>query len=425
MDIPEKFPDVIRDFLADLSTTFPEYIKLWENWQKPDCDISPLYEYCLKMYPERFFDILYQNNDIFKSESTISTMFLPNVDFKMLFSLHDISDKTKEALWKYLQLVLITIMGNIKSSTSFGDTAGLFEGVGEEELQQKLSDTIEGLSGFFKGMSKDCETDETDETDGMGSMGGMEKAFENMFSSMNNEKSSSTSESNESNNGEIPNADDLHSHLKTIFEGKIGTLAKELAEELSEDVISMFPQDGDQSPDTSEMLKRMMRNPKKIMDLVKKVGTKLDDKMKSGSISKEDLMTEASDMMSKMKGMGDGKVDMQEMMEKMMSTMGVSKGMFDMNKMSSMMGKNTQKEKMRAKLDKRKEEQLKQTEQLKQANYILEAKAPNEFVFKLPDDGVQEKSKAPINDDWLIETPITKNTIPSGKGKKKGGKKGK
>jgi hypothetical protein len=129
MDIPEKFPEVIRDFLADLTIAFPEYVYLWESWTIPGTDLTPLYQYCLTMYPERFFDILYQNEDIFSPESQTNTVFLPHVDFKILFSAPGISDNTKQALWKYLQLVLVTIMGNIKTSSSFGDTAGLFEGI--------------------------------------------------------------------------------------------------------------------------------------------------------------------------------------------------------------------------------------------------------------------------------------------------------
>ena len=148
MDIPEKFPEVIRDFLADLTTAFPEYVFLWEIWQQPDADIKPLYEYCLTMYPERFFDILYQNEEVIESESNM--MFLPNVDFRMLLTAPGISDNTIQAIWKYLQLILITIMGNVKSAASFGDTAGLFEGIEEEELQKKTGGDNWRVNGFFQ-----------------------------------------------------------------------------------------------------------------------------------------------------------------------------------------------------------------------------------------------------------------------------------
>lgn len=414
MEIPEKFPEVIRDFLADLTIAFPEYVFLWEAWQNPDVDIRPLYEYCLTMYPERFFDILYQNVEMIDSDSNM--MFLPNVDFRMLMTAPGISDNTKQAIWKYLQLILITIMGNVKSAASFGDTAGLFEGIEEEELQKKLGETIEGLTDFFKGLSKD------------GSSESMEKAFEEMFSAEGTEEgpeSASASESASTEEGTMPNADDLHNHLKSLFDGKIGTLAKELAEEMSGEVMDLF--DDGEVKETNDVLKKMMRNPKKIMDLVKKIGSKLDDKMKAGSISQEELMKEASEMMSKMKGGAGGK-DFQNMMKNMMKSMGGSagKGMFDMNRMSAMMGQNAQKDRMRTKLEQRQQV----------ANFTLEAKAPNEFVFKLPEEGVQEKSKAiakqvkqaqapVVTDDWLedMQTGVAKNPT-SGGGKKKGkGKK--
>lgn len=402
MDIPEKFPEVIRDFLADLTIAFPEYVSLWEPLQNPDYDIRPLYEYCLTVYPERFFDILYQNVEMLESESNMR--FLPNVDFRMLLTAPGISENTKQAIWKYLQLILVTIMGNVKSAASFGDTAGLFEGIEEEELQKKLGDTIEGLADFFKGLSKDGSTE------------GVEKAFEEMFAAKEGEPSSGE-QNDTQGEGAMPNADDLHNHLKSLFDGKIGTLAKELAEEMSGDVMSMF-NEGDEAKDTNDVLKKMMRNPKKIMDIVKKIGTKLDDKMKSGSISQEELMKEAGEMMSKMKGGAGGK-EFQDMMKNMMKTMGGGKGMFDMNKMSSMMGQSATKDRMRAKMEERKAQT--------QTNYTLESKAPNEFVFKLPDEGVQEKSKAPvkqpeITDDWLedIQSGVKNPSGEGGKKKKKG-----
>ena len=406
MDIPEKFPEVIRDFLADLTIAFPEYVFLWEAWGNPDVDIRPLYEHCLAVYPERFFDILYQNEDMIETDNKM--MFLPNVDFRMLMTAPGISENTKQAIWKYLQLILITIMGNVKSAASFGDTAGLFEGIEEEELQKKLGETIEGLTDFFKGLSKD------------GSNESMEKAFEEIFASTSEAAEESTPEEGTPEEGAMPNADDLHNHLKSLFDGKIGTLAKELAEEMSGEVMDMF--DDGEVKETGDVLKKMMRNPKKIMDLVKKIGSKLDDKMKAGSISQEELMKEASVMMSKMKGGAGGK-DFQNMMKNMMKSMGGSagKGMFDMNRMSAMMGQNAQKDRMRTKLEQRQQA----------ANFTLEAKAPNEYVFKLPEEeGTQEKSRAPVKkeqpvvtDDWIeeIQSGVTKN--PSAKKKKAKGKK--
>lgn len=389
--IPEKFSQVIRDFLADLTIAFPEYAFLWENHTD---DMQSLYEYCLTVYPERFFDILYQNEDIFQPDAEMNTMFLPNVEFKALYTAPGISENTKKALWKYLQLVLVTIISNVKSQTSFGDTASIFEGINEDELQTKLADTIQGLSEFFQNFSSPVDSTDPEK-----------EAF-------------STPPGNAGDSGEMPSVDELHDHIKGLFDGKIGSLAKEMAEELSGDVMHMFDDGSGEIKTTGDILKKMMKNPKKIMELVKKISTKLDDKMKNGNISKEEIMKEASDLMSKMKGMGDGK-EFQDMMQNMMKTMGMGKGAkMDMNKLNMMMNQTSNKERMRAKLEKRKE-------------FVLEKKEgsndSNEMVFKIPEEGSLEKSAArpPTTDDWLDEP----SAPPSGtgkkgkRGKKKGGKK--
>jgi hypothetical protein len=309
-------------------------------------------------------------------------------------------------------------MGNIKTSSSFGDTAGLFEGIGEEELQAKLSETIEGLTNFFKGM-KSAE----------GGSEGFEKAFEEMFEEMKSTGEESTSEEEETKN-DMPSADDLHNHIKGLFDGKIGKLAKELAEELSDDVMNMFD-DGTGRPSTesattADILKKMMKSPKKIMELVKKIGTKLDDKMKTGDVSQEEIMKEVGELMTKMKGSGQGK-DFEKMMKTMMKGMGLGDAGLNMGKMSEMVSKSSHKERMLAKLEARRQATASVVAQAEasRANVILEAKdAPNEFVFKVKnDDGIQEKSRAPV-DDWLDEpTPAKSQASKGQKGQK--GKKGK
>merc|ERR1711991_522131 len=106
MEIPTNFKTTISDLIKDLSNTFPEHNNLWEEWNDMnDEKYQKLFEYCLTVYPERFFDILYQN-EIFESDSDSNTFFLPNVDFKILFNSEGVSEQTKQPIWKYLQLIL-------------------------------------------------------------------------------------------------------------------------------------------------------------------------------------------------------------------------------------------------------------------------------------------------------------------------------
>ena len=115
-----------------------------------------------------------------------------------------------------------------------------------------------------------------------------------------------------------------------------------------------------------------------------------------------------------------------------MKNMGLGGANLNMSKMNAMMSQQSHKDKMRAKLAQRQQDKQDKDalEAQQRANVILESTAPNEFVFKLKDeDGVQEKSKAPvvpIDDDWLSAEPepTHKGSKKASTGKK-GGKKGK
>ena len=111
----DEFMKVMTDFYKDILTTFPECKEYCTfellndlNNKNYSEDVETLYNYCLKIYPEMFFDILYQNNDIFEDASK-NTMFLPDIEFKDLWQ-EDISDKTREIIWKYLQMIIFIVI---------------------------------------------------------------------------------------------------------------------------------------------------------------------------------------------------------------------------------------------------------------------------------------------------------------------------
>jgi hypothetical protein len=300
MEIPTNFKSTVSDLIVDLSNTFPEHNNLWEEWKDMnDEKYQKLFEYCLTVYPERFFDILYQN-DIFNSESDSNTFFLPNVDFKILFNSEGVSEQIKQTIWKYLQLILFSVVGNVKDKNVFGDTANLFEGINEGDLEEKMKDTMDNIGDFFKNMGLD-ENMETEESN--------DEKEEVKFDKMEG----------------IPDMGNLHEHLKGLFDGKIGKLAKELAEELSQDLPSMMDISGDDATSTQDILKNMIKNPKKMMNMIKTVGDKIKTKMDDGEISKEELMSEASGILSKMKEMG-GTSEFNKMFKKFAGGMGMGKG---------------------------------------------------------------------------------------------------
>jgi len=413
--IPENFKSIIVDFTNDLSITFPEYAYLWDRWKTCDENVyKELFEHCLKSFPERFFDILYQNVEIFEPTNETNTVFLPNIDFKLLYNCQGVSENTKKTIWKYLQLLLFTVIGSVKDKSIFGDTANMFEGINEEDLQEKLKDTMEGITNFFENMGVNLDAENKEATDGDSE----EQKHEFKFDPKDG----------------MPNIEELHEHLRGLFDGKIGTLAKELAEEISGEFSNILGEDfatnGENTEHTTQdVLKKMMKNPKKMMDLVKTVGDKLKNKMDSGEISKDEIMKEATDILAKMKQMGGGS-ELNEMLKKFAGGMGgMGKNMrINTSALNQMTKKEEMRQRMRSKIEaKRQQMQM----SANAANVVIEpGSAPNNYVFRMPGEEQQQRSNVPLTDEELVaafSSSDNKQSPNEGKTnkKKKNGKKGK
>jgi hypothetical protein len=437
--IPSNFRNVIMDFTNDLSITFPEFSYLWSKWRDtdtPESEIKELFDYCIKVYPERFFDILYQNQDIYNTDSEVNTFFLPNVDFKMLFACEGISENTQKSIWKYLQLILFTIIGGIKDKSSFGDSMNLFDGIDEGDLQEKLKETMTGLTDFFSSMGMDAEnTGEKTEENGDETENNMkfQEGFKNMFENMPDAEEFKKSFPFDKMGG-MPNMENIQDHLKTLFEGKIGTLAKEMAEEISGEFSDLLGEDANNITSTKDVIQKLMKNPKKIMDLMKTVSSKLDNKMKSGEISREEIMKEAGDLIGKMKDMG-GQDQFTEMFKNLAKNMGMGKNMkLDTNALDRMTKQQSMRERMRSKLEMKKQKQAEELEKMKErtrqqmenaAKFSLESNSENSFVFRLDGEEAQQKSyksRADMMADMLIaeeEAEKSKSVAESTQTKKK------
>jgi hypothetical protein len=415
IQVPDNFRSIINDFTNDLSITFPEHVDKWSMWRQEitEADLAYLFNHCLRIYPERFFDILYQNDDIFKTDSSTNTDFLPGIDFKILFNCQDISDKTKKTMWKYLQLILFTVVGSVKDKSKFGDTMNMFEGINENDLNEKLNETMSSLSDFFQNISKNMDEDEAKAENGGGERDNGENSngesgekrerpdFSRMFENM-------------PNMANMPDIAGIQEHLKTLFNGKIGELARDMAEEISGDFSDLIGDNMGDVKSADDVLKNLLKDPKKVMKLMKSVSGKLDSKMSNGEISKEDLMKEASELFSKMKDMG-GTSQFNELFKNLTKNMGGLAGMagmgglgknmkIDTNALSRMSARDATRERLRKKMADKKEREAAAaaTNASATTNFSLETtQNPDSFVFRLPDEEQQMKSY--IHPDILAE----------------------
>ena len=318
----QNLRSIICDFTNDLTKVFPEYAFLWEKWlTADDAEYDKLNQHFLAVFPERFFDIMNSNMEIFSPESDVNVMFLPDVDFKILFNCAGVSEGTKTSMWKYLQLLLFTVLGSVKDTANFGETLNMFESLNETELQDKMKETMEGLGNFFSESMND-NSSQPDETKGF----------------------------------KLPKPEVLQEHMKILMEGKLGKLAKELTEEFTNDLKDVFDDDTDDKS-IKDIMAKFAKDPKKIMAIMKKITDKLQAKMKNGEISQDELMKEVSSLVEKFKEMGGGEDFMKNFTNgpfaKMFKNMAAGAGL-NPNSVVQMGKQSAMKERLRKKMEERK-----------------------------------------------------------------------
>ena len=266
--------------VSDLLRTFPEletnldgdlYI-IWK--QDADIDIvntsvESIFKYCTEKFPPRFMDILYQDNEMFNNTDN-NLEFLPGIDYRTLMT-ENISENTRNTIWKYLQLILFSTVSNNSSKESFGDTADLFKEINKDDFKNKLEDTMNEMKNLFS--NKDASGAEINPDD-------------------------------------LPSAEKIHKSMEGLMDGKLGSLAKEIASETVDDLNL-----GDET-DIDGAMSKLFKDPTKMMKMVKNVGSKLDNKIKDGSIKESELLEEAGELMRKMKEMP-GMENMQDIFSKM------------------------------------------------------------------------------------------------------------
>lgn len=358
--VPEEFAKVVYDLTNDILYTFPEYkdnmnIDLFNVKETRDEDsIRAIYEHIKKVLPERFFDILYKNEDMF-TKLEVNTEFLPGIHFKNLWA-SDISEKTKETLWKYLQLLLFTVIGKLNEDDSFGDTAKLFESVNEGELKGKLEETLSSLQNMM------------DSDDPVIDISGI-------------------------NMNELPRPEQIQDHINGLLDGKLGKLAREIAEETAGELNL----DAEDATSVNDVFKNLFKNPGKLMNLVKNVGGKLDSKIKSGEIKESEIMQEASELLSKMKdmpGMGD--------IQSMMRQMGLNLGRGQKVNLGAMQGKLNQNIKVAQMKERIKKKSMEKQKELEHQQYLNSLPKPppmtneeiEQLVFSIEGDKPEKSQRS-------------------------------
>jgi hypothetical protein len=251
---PSTIPELVMALAGDMRATFPEFAEQLDGVDNLSGDA--LIEYVTKVYPPTFFDVLYKNSKVFDSPIE----FLPGIDFSYIWK-RNISEQTRGSIWQHLQLILFSVVSEIDDSSSFGDAEAFFQAVDSSSIRDKLEEVLGAVS------------------DGQG-----------------------------------PDPQDIEDRLSGLLEGKIGRLARQIAEEATKEFSDM-----EKEASVQDVFSRLVGDPLKLMTLIKRIGSRIDQEIRSGSLKESELLQEASDLLEKMRttpGM--------EGIHEMMAKMGVS-----------------------------------------------------------------------------------------------------
>ena len=414
-DISPEFQTIILDFLRDIDCSFPEYRDVLAPYLGYSHEMKPmpdelyieLYSHCREIYPVKFFDILYKNETLFSQAQAstpdaptapTSVEFLPGVDFRDVWATEDITENTKDIIWKYLQLILFSIVNNLSDMGSFGDTAKLFEAIDDSELKTKLEEVIGEMGDMFgnaegaAGAAAGQNTEGLDET--------FKKASEFMNEAFAGAAAGGAG-TGPTSTPPIPDANSIHEHLSGILNGKIGKLAKEIAEETAADLNL----DMENETSMKGIFQQLLKNPGKLSGIIKSVGSKLDSKLKSGELKESEIMQEASELMSKMKSMP-GMNNLASMLSKMgmnvpggMGGGGGGGGKVNFGAMQSQLNKNMKQAQMRERLLKKVQDKqaaaAQAAQQQQQTHTVPPPNGQNTAVFKSGDKPAKTPRQQP------------------------------
>ena len=379
--------NIIKDMYNDLTQTFPELKDNIDNDIKQvvtDCDengnhLEKIKNHCISVLPERFFDILYQNEQIFNDDDNIvNTEFLPGINFKQLWK-ENISDKSREILWKYLQLLLFTTVSGISNGETFGDTAKIFEAINADDFRKKLEESVTQMQSVFSELNKNG-SEQGDDT---------------------------------SNGSSFPDPEEFHKHVSGMMGGKIGKMAKDIADKISKD----FHMDVENPESINDVFQSLLKNPAKMMSLVKSVGDELDKKLKSGDIKESDIMNEASEIVKQMKN-----IPGMKNFQSMFKNMGIDPENLDISELAKKMGMNKKKVNLSATKTKfsnmarmEKQKEIIQAKILAHKNKMDLLKASEELKMKDPNYSMKLKLDEEKSEKAALELLNLENT---NKGKK-------
>uniref|UniRef100_A0A6C0B5E4 Uncharacterized protein n=1 Tax=viral metagenome TaxID=1070528 RepID=A0A6C0B5E4_9ZZZZ len=260
----EKFNKNLEQFIRNLSKISGDktFIKKYDFVNPGDKYLKTFYKNCSKLSN----DIANKDEIVFSEENTI----LEHINFNEIWN-SDLNDENRLTIWNYLHTLYIFAYEHIKDVD------------------------IKSILKNLKNVSSDENNLDTDT-----------KTLINIINSLTNKFSDNTVEE------ETGDDENMSYELPQIFNGTIGNLAKEIAQEINTDAINL--------EDPAALLKDLMsgnfdenNDTTGIVNLVKNITNKIQNKLSDGDIKENDLLSDAENLMKNFAGGGNKMAGMEGM----------------------------------------------------------------------------------------------------------------
>ena len=354
----DYFNYYLKEFCNELIANFPDFEKnivanyreLLESKQSQN---SLYAKYFVSKVNDYMDKICGKDETLFNSENYVdkesglvgSLVFLEGVDFLKLWQSSTNNDANKQAIWKYLQLLVLLgrkVVPNNEEVMNIINSVG-----GEVYVPAKVEKTLKGkeedledagnqpdifglgslagmagLAGLGSGEMPDLSSMVKTLGDALGSIdlsamtAEMEKAQANAVNNMDNSNTEGTESSenvedsgdltngcSQSNGGGENNANQMPG-LPNLG-GATGNLFTDLAKEMAS-TFDFSSVEKEEPKNMGEAFSKFMSgdNPAKLMSLVSKFGGRLQNDISSGKVNQADLLKDTTAMMAGLQGGG-------------------------------------------------------------------------------------------------------------------------
>jgi len=277
--------NTFKEFVNDVTRSFPEYTlilnKNYSNYLKDNSEEieDNLLRFFVKL-KDNIIKISNKDESLFSADEPIE--LLEDIDFRVMWK--NSNESNKEIIWKYLQTLLV-----------------LYEALKKENVVEEKDNKL--FSQFNEALNKEDLSKES-----LDKLGDQAKAMFNIVENLSNnrEKHDEIDEENGKAKEKTIEFDPSKMPGGSLFENsKIGEIAKELASEINFDSFAKDFENlnGKEDLEPSKLFDNLIgKDPSKLMSLIQDVGSKIQNKINSGNINEQDLVSEAQSMMQNLQG---------------------------------------------------------------------------------------------------------------------------